>query len=300
MIKIVDITKSYGAVTVLEGVDFQVERGNIYGLVGPNGAGKTTLIKTMMGVLLPTRGKVLINGQDVHHDAQAKSCVGYVADYQHFYPGFSVSDMVRLYRGTYRNWSDERFTELSRIFSLPDKQNVKKLSKGMCTQLALLLNLSIRPAVLILDEPTSGLDPVLRRQVLGVLLDEVARNKTTVLIATHNLNELERTCDHIGMLYQGQLVFNENLEETKQAIRKIQVVLPKGLPAEMLTRPDILKVEQQGKVYSIVVRDNPEQVMAELKKQNPLLLETIDMSLEDIFIYRMGGLGYAFDGLVTQ
>ncbi|MBU4533715.1 MAG: ABC transporter ATP-binding protein [Eubacteriales bacterium] len=300
MIEITDLTKTFGASQVLDGVSLEVQRGRVYGLVGPNGAGKTTLIKIMMGFLLPTGGRVFIDGQDVHQHPRIKSQVGYVADYQNYYPGFSVNDMVRFYRGTFENWNEERFAELRRVFDLPDKRTFKNFSKGMRTQLALLLNLSLMPNVLILDEPTSGLDPVLRRQVLGMLVDEVARNGTTVFVATHNLNELERTCDQIGMIHQGRILFDENLEDMKQKVRKIQVAFADGLPPELAKRPDVLKVEQQGRVYGIVMRENSAEMLAELKKHDPLLLETIDMSLEDIFIYRMGGLGYEFSDIIAQ
>ncbi|MDI6711035.1 MAG: ABC transporter ATP-binding protein [Bacillota bacterium] len=299
MIQIENLHKSYGEFQALQNINLHIERGSIFGLVGPNGAGKTTLIKTIMGILLPSGGRVLIDGRDVHRDPAVKSRVGYVADYQHYYPGFRVKDMIRLYRRTYPHWSEERFTELSRVFHLPEGQKVAKLSKGMRTQLAVLLNLSLMPAVLVLDEPTSGLDPVLRRQVLNILMDEVAGNGTTILIATHQLNELERTCDHIGILHEGRVLFDESLEQMKKNIRRIQAAFNVDFPEEFLKRPEILKVERQGRVYSIVVKENIDGIKAELLNYQPLLLEDIDLSLEDIFIYRMGGLGYEFHGVVA-
>lgn len=299
MIQIENLNKNYGESQALQDINLRVEQGSIFGLVGPNGAGKTTLIKTIMGVLLPSDGRVLIDGRDVHQDPTVKSRVGYVADYQNYYPGFRVKDMIRLYRQTYPHWSEERFAELSRIFSLPEGQKMAKLSKGMRTQLAVLLNLSLMPAVLVLDEPTSGLDPVLRRLVLNILVDEVAGNGTTIFVTTHQLNELERTCDHVGILHEGRVLFDESLEQMKKNIRKIQVAFDGEFPEEFLKRPEILKVERQGRVYSIVVKEKVDEVKAELLNYKPLLLEDIDLSLEDIFIYRMGGLGYEFHGIVA-
>ncbi|MFZ5899563.1 MAG: ABC transporter ATP-binding protein [Bacillota bacterium] len=299
MIQIENLHKSYGEFQALQNINLHIERGSIFGLIGPNGAGKTTLIKTIMGILLPSGGRVLIDGRDVHRDPAVKSRVGYVADYQHYYPGFRVKDMIRFYRQTYPHWSEERFTELSRVFHLPEGQKVAKLSKGMRTQLAVLLNLSLMPAVLVLDEPTSGLDPVLRRQVLNILVDEVAGNGTTIFITTHQLNELERTCDHIGILHEGRVLFDESLEQMKKNIRKIQAAFDVDLPEEFLKRPEILKVERQGRVYSLVVKENIDGIKAELLNFQPLLLEDIDLSLEDIFIYRMGGLGYEFHSVMA-
>ncbi len=299
MIQIEHLSKDFDGFRALDDVSLHVKPGTVFGLIGPNGAGKTTLIKTMMGVLLPSSGRVLIDGQDVHAAPAVKNRVGYVADYQDYYPYFQVRDMVRLYRETYPHWNEQRFAALRRIFDLPEKRKVSKLSKGMRTQLAVLLNLSLMPALLVLDEPTSGLDPVLRRQVLSILMDEVAQHGTTIFIATHQLHELERICDHVGILHQGRLLFDESLEEMKSNIRKIQVAFDTELPADFAGRPEILKVERQGRVYTIVVKENLEGVKAELRKYDPILLDDIDLSLEDIFTYRMGGLGYAFDDIVA-
>lgn len=299
MIHIEQLSKNYGETAALREINLRVAPGSVFGLVGPNGAGKTTLIKTVMGVLLPSAGRVLIDGRDVHEDPAVKARVGYVADYQQYYPGFRVKEMVRLYRQTYPHWNEARFAALSRVFDLPEGKKVAKLSKGMRTQLAVLLNLSLMPGVLVLDEPTSGLDPVLRRQVLTLLVDEVAEHGTTVFVTTHQLHELERTCDHIGILHEGRVVFDEDLEQMKQDTRKIQVAFEGRFPEEVLKRPEILKVEQQGRVYGIVVSEKLEEIKAELLRHEPLLLDEIDLSLDDIFTYRMGGLGYEFTHTVA-
>jgi ABC-2 type transport system ATP-binding protein len=300
LIRVEHLTKTFGEYPALDNIDFEVQPGSVFGLVGPNGAGKTTLIKTIMGILLPDRGRVLIDGHDVHRNPGIKARVGYVADDQGFYPHFKVRDMIKFYRNTYVNWDEKRFQELWQLFPLPEGKRVRHLSKGMRTRLAVLLNLSIAPAVLVLDEPTSGLDPVLRRQLLNILVDEVAHRQTTILISTHNLNELERICDRIGIIHNGRVLFNESLEEMKQNVRKIQVAVNEPLPEEFLKQANILKVERRGRVYTIVVRENPGGVMAELERYRPLLLETIDMSLEDIFIYRMGGMGYGLEQTIAQ
>jgi len=300
LIKIENLTKSFRASPALDNINLQVPRGSIFGLVGPNGAGKTTLIKLIMGILLPDRGRIYIDGNDVHQNPGIKSRIGYVADYQHYYPTFRVKEMIRLYRETYAHWSVERFAELRQIFKLTEDKKIKHLSKGMRAQLAVLLNLSIRPALLVLDEPTSGLDPVLRRQLLNILLDEAARGETTIFISTHNLNELERICDRIGTIHNGRILFDESLEKIKQHVRKIQVAFAGEPPEGFLEQSAVLKAERQGRVYTIVVREDANQLMAELERYRPLLLESVDMSLEDIFIYRMGGVGYGFEKFVAQ
>lgn len=295
-----ELTKTFRENTALENINLEVPPGTIFGLVGPNGAGKTTLIKIIMGLLLPTRGWVSIDGRSVHQDPEVKSRIGYLAEYQRYYPNFRVKDMFRLYRESYKTWSPERFQELHQVFNLPENAKVKNLSKGMRTQLAIILNLAIRPALLVLDEPTSGLDPVLRRQFLAILMDEVAENGTTVFISTHNLHELERICDHLAIIHQGRLLFNESLEDLKHKVRKIQAAFENPLPAGVLQKTGILNVEQQGRVYSITVQDGIDELTAELRTFQPLFLDFVDISLEEIFIHRMGGEGYELKKILAQ
>ncbi len=300
MIVVKEVTKNFRENTALGNISLEVPQGSIFGLVGPNGAGKTTLIKIIMGILLPTRGWVSIDGRSVHHDPKVKSRIGYLSDYQRYYPNFRVKDMFRLYRESYETWSTERFQELHQVFNLPENAKVKNLSKGMRTQLAIILNLAVRPALLVLDEPTSGLDPVLRRQFLTILMDEVAENGTTVFISTHNLHELERICDHLAIIHQGRLLFNESLEDLKHKVRKIQAAFANPLPADALQKTGVLNAEQQGRVYSIIVQDGIDELTAELRKFQPLFLDFVDISLEEIFIHRMGGEGYGLKKIFAQ
>jgi ABC-2 type transport system ATP-binding protein len=293
------LTKTFREKTALKDINLTVPQGAVFGLVGPNGAGKTTLIKIIMGLLQPTHGSVLIDGQPVHQDHRLKARIGYLADYQRYYPGFKVKDMYRLYRETYQRWSPERFEELRQVFNLPENAQVKHLSKGMHTQLAIILNFSLKPDLLVLDEPTAGLDPVLRRQFLKILMDEVAKNGTTVFISTHHLHELERICDHLAIIHEGRLMSSESLEELKQKVRKIHVAFAGSLPAGVLQKPGVLNVEQTGRVYSITVEEGIDELMTELRQLQPLFLDFVDISLEEIFIHRMGGEGYAFRQILT-
>lgn len=295
MIMVNHVSKAFREHQVLNDVHLEIPKACIFGLVGPNAAGKTTLIKIMMGLFLADRGQVLIDGKDVVLNPGVKNRVGYVADHPSYYPGFQIRDMVKLYRETYSGWNEDRFDELHRVFRLPLEKKIRHLSKGMGTQLAVLLNLSIMPEVLVLDEPTSGLDPVLRRELLSILLDEVATRETTLFISSHNLGELERICDRVAIIHNGQIRFDENLGEVKKKVRKIQIAMDGDLPAEFLAQDVILKVTQQGRVYTIVVRNNLDGILTDLQKYQPYLLETVDMSLEDIFIYRMGGMDYGFE-----
>lgn len=294
MIEIKDLNKYLGKDKILDDINIHVNKGSIYGLIGPNGAGKTTLIKNIVDIYKPEKGEVLISGENIKDNAKIKSRLGYVSDYQYFYPSFKIHEIVEFYKDAYPFWSDERYIQLMKLFKLDGNKKIKYLSKGMKTQLAILLSLSIMPNVLILDEPTSGLDPVVKQKVLNLIVDEVSANETTVLISSHNLGQLEQICDHIGIIHEGKVLLEDSVENLKSNVRKIQVAFKGKLPEEIESNEHILKIETIGKIHQIVVKDNLETVIDAIKKCNPILLETIDMSLEEIFIYKMGVEGYDF------
>jgi ABC-2 type transport system ATP-binding protein len=297
MIRVSNVDKYLGGEKILDNVSINVDKGSIYGLIGPNGAGKTTLIKTLVGIYEPEKGEVLISGETIKENTKVKSRLGYVADYQNFYPNFRVGEMVEFYRDTYPLWQEDRYLSLKKIFKLDEKKKISSLSKGMKTQLSLMLNLPINPKLLVLDEPTSGLDPVIKRKVLDLIIDEVSINKTTVLISSHHLGELERLCDHIGIIYEGKILLEDSIEHLKSNVRKVQVVFKDSIPEDIKGHKDILKIENRGRVYEIIVNDHMDELITNIKQHDPILLETIDMSLEEIFIYKMGGVGYVFEDI---
>lgn len=297
MIKGIGIDKYLGGEKILDNINIEVKKGSIYGLIGPNGAGKTTLIKTLVDIYEPEKGEVLISGEKIKDNTEIKSRLGYVSDYQNFYPNFRVKEIVTFYRNTYPLWNEDRYNVLRNIFKIDEKKKIKHLSKGMKTQLSLMLNLSITPEILILDEPTSGLDPVVKRKVLDIIIDEVSSNETTVFISSHHLGELEQICDHIGIIHEGKILLEESIDDLKSNVRKVQVAFKDSIPEEIKNSEDILNIANKGKVYEIIVNDNIEKLIDEIRKYNPILLETIDMSLEEIFIYKMGGVGYVLEDI---
>lgn len=297
MIKGIGIDKYLGGEKILDNINIEVNKGSIYGLIGPNGAGKTTLIKTLVDIYEPEKGEVLISGEKIKDNTEIKSRLGYVSDYQNFYPNFRVKEIVTFYRNTYPLWNEDRYNVLRNIFKIDEKKKIKHLSKGMKTQLSLMLNLSITPEILILDEPTSGLDPVVKRKVLDIIIDEVSSNETTVFISSHHLGELEQICDHIGIIHEGKILLEESIDDLKSNVRKVQVAFKDSIPEEIKNSEDILNIANKGKVYEIIVNDNIEKLIDEIRKYNPILLETIDMSLEEIFIYKMGGVGYVLEDI---
>lgn len=288
MLRIKDLNKKFGSYQVLSDINLEVSEGSITGLVGPNGAGKTTLLQAIMGITKPDEGSITFMGQDIQSAWEVKNRIGYVPDQSVFYPGFTVADMVRFYGYAYATWDEERYAELSKVLVLPLNQKIKSLSKGMKAQLAILLALSFRPKMLILDEPTAGLDPINRRLLYSLMLDEVAENGTNVLISSHGLAELERICDHIVFIDKGRILLDSDLDSLKQQIRKVQVVFQGEFPSELKGHPDLIGLEQFGRVYRLIFQSD--DILRVIQQYQPVLLEDIDISLEEIFIYNVRGV----------
>ncbi|MBO2531900.1 MAG: hypothetical protein CW342_03215 [Thermoactinomycetaceae bacterium] len=279
------LTKIFDGVTALDGVDLTVPEGAVFGLVGPNGAGKTTLIRTLMGILRPTAGTVRILGRDCFEGSgEVRQQVGYVPDEPVLYPSFRVEEMLQLCSRLYRHWDWKRCEELLERFQLPRNRWILSLSKGMKTRLALAIALSVRPRLLILDEPAGGLDPVVKHQMLGLVLEEVAEHGTTVLISTHQLEDLERIADHVAVMKKGRCLLTRTVEDLRKEARKIQAVFPEGLPEAVRRMPGILHVESQGRVYTLTVGNGFDTVLEAVKAHRPVYVETVSLGLEEWFI----------------
>lgn len=286
MLRIENLHKRFGEMTVLCDINMEVRRGSIRGILGPNGMGKTTLLNCLVGIIRPDGGRVLWGEQDMLADVSLKQSLGYVGEFPGYYPGFAVQDLVQFFRMTYPSWSEERHRELRSFMNLPDEKKFRHLSKGMKSQLAILLNLSIMPELLIVDEPTSGLDPVVRQTILNAIVDQVAACDTTVLVAGHNTHELERICDQVAFMRDGEIVLDEPLDDLRRDIVKVQVAFENGLPAAIAEAPGLISAEKLGKVHTLVLRQD---LLASLEEHDTRYLETLDISLDEIYIHYMGG-----------
>ncbi|MDR6226685.1 ABC transporter ATP-binding protein [Desmospora profundinema] len=295
-VETVHLTKTYQGHPAVDQLNLQVGQGSIFGLLGPNGAGKSTLIRMLMGSVLPTSGEARLFGSPVSEaTAHLRQRVGYVPDQPIFYPFFQVEELLTLYAKTYEAWDEKRCRQWIDQFGIPLKKRTRSLSKGMKMQLALILALSIRPRLLILDEPTSGLDAVMKQQVYRLILDEVAAEGITVLLATHHLSELERIADHVAVMYKGNILWSRPLDELKAQSRKIQVVFPKGIPPEVEQWPELLHAEAHGSVHNLIVDGDIQQTMKKLKTFQPVYMESLPLTLEEIFIHHTEKEGYGHD-----
>lgn len=283
MITINNVTKSFGNYKAINNINISVPKGTIHGLIGENGAGKTTLIQCLTGIYKPDNGDILIDNSPVYENPSVKSKIGYVADSNSYFNTYRVKQMIEFYKGVYHSFDSERFNELNNIFKLPLDRRISQLSKGMQMRLSLMLNLSIHPQVLILDEPTSGLDAIAKNQVLDLLIDEVSSNRCTIFISSHHLSELEKLCDDITILQQGEVLYQSSIEGIKGKVRKLQMVFKQ--PVDLSQLNGILHYENIGSIFYIITRDYDDSLMSQLKSMGADIIEEIGMSLEEIFIY---------------
>lgn len=287
MIEVKKLVKSFDGFKALDGLDISVPKGSVYGLVGPNGAGKSTVIRHLAGIYRQDSGEVLIDGQPVYENPAIKSRIAYIPDDIFYYTQASINDMMKFYADIYPSFNKQRFEDLGQVFKLDRKHLMRRLSKGMQKQAAFWLAICMEPDVIILDEPVDGLDPVMRRQVWSILLSDVAERGTTVLVSSHNLRELEDVCDHVGIMNHGKMLVERSLDQLQENIVKIQLAMPDGgkLPDDL----QILHKSSTGRLQQLILRGNAEELTAKLAAANPLFLDLVPLTLEEIFIYELGG-----------
>ncbi len=286
MINMENVTKTFDGFAALSRLSMYVPKGAVYGLVGPNGAGKSTAIRLLTGVYRPDSGSITMENQPIYENPAVKERIGYIPDDIFYFPSASLEEMRRYYKGFYPKFDDALFTRLYEVFQLPKNSPIRRFSKGMQKQAAFHLNICTRPDVLILDEPVDGLDPVMRRQVLSLILSDVAQRETTVVISSHNLRELEDICDHVGIMDKGQMLLERSLASMQGNTVKLQIVgdRPEGL--------DVLHESTSGRLQTLVVRGSAEEIRAKASACNPAYFDVLPLSLEEIFIYELGGVNY--------
>ncbi len=292
MLELKHVTKSFGSFKALDDLSMTVPQGAVYGLVGPNGAGKSTAIRCLLGVYRPDEGQITLNGQPIYENPEVKTTIGSIPDDIFYFPSATLEDMRKFYRGIYPKFDDALFDRLYQVFNLPKDTPMRRFSKGMQKQAAFHLSICTRPELLVLDEPVDGLDPVMRRQVWSLLLSDVVQHGTTVLISSHNLRELEDICDHVGIMDQGKMLLERSLADMQGATHKLQILgeAPQGL--------DILHESSSGRLNTLIVRGDPRQIRQLLDAARPSYYDLLPLSLEEIFIYELGGVDYEVKNIV--
>lgn len=289
MIEVKKLVKTFDGFTALDSATLTVPKGAVYGLVGPNGAGKSTLLRHITGVYKQDSGQVLVNGVPVFENRHVKERIVSIPDDWFYYNQSTIREMAKLYAGMYPQFDEGRFEKLRELFHLPEKKPIRRMSKGMQRQAAFWITMSCLPEYLVLDEPVDGLDPVMRRQVWQVLLDDVSARGTTVLLSSHNLRELEDVCDHVDIMDKGKVLLERTLSDLQDNTVKLQVAYKTAEEPTLPTELQILHHSRVGRVHTYIMRGSSEEICRRMQITDPVLLEAIPLTLEEIFIYELGG-----------
>ena len=287
MIEVKSLVKSFEGFRALDGLSLRVPRGSVYGLVGPNGAGKSTALRHITGIVRQDSGEVLVSGEPVWENPTVKSRIAFIPDDVFWFPTATLRDMMKFYKGIYPRFDEARYEALGEAFDFDDRRPLRHLSRGMQKQAAFRLCLAMRPELLVLDEPVDGLDPIMRRKMWSLILEDVAENGTTVLVSSHNLRELEDVCDRVGIVNRGRMLLERSLSELQENIVKVQLALPEGgaLPEGLR----IVHSSATGRLQTLILRGESETIRQKLESASPLFMDLLPLTLEEIFIYEIGG-----------
>ena len=298
MINAKNITMEFDGFAALKDLSCEIPDGVIYGLVGSNGAGKSTFLRLLSGVYRPKSGEITVDGKKLYENPEVKRDILYVPDELYFLPQSSMKTMAKFYAAAYENFSRERFNQLTETFGLDPEKNINTFSKGMKRQAATVLALSAMPKYLFFDETFDGLDPVMRNLVKQVIYNDVIERKTTTIITSHSLRELEDTCDQLALLHKGGIVFESDVQELKTSLFKIQVAFDAMFDRTKFDGIQMLEYTQMGSVATFIAKGNRDEVVASLRAQDPIILDVLPLNLEEVFVYEMEALGYAFQDVL--
>jgi ABC-2 type transport system ATP-binding protein len=298
MIEVNGIEKAFGNNNIIRDVSFSVKAGSIYGLLGSNGAGKTTIMRMIAGILRQDTGGISVLNEQV--DVSIKQRMVFIPDILYFLPQYTMRQLANYYASFYENWDEERYKKLTNLFHIDEKKKVSHFSKGLQRQVIFILSLSVKPDVLMLDEPFDGLDAVVRKKVRSLIIQDVAEREMSVLLSSHNLREVEEICDHVGILHQGEILLERDLDELKEDVHKVQVAFKdSGERLLAASELEILYKEKRGSVLLLIVKGDERKVMNEIEKFGPVLMDRLPLTLEEIFIYEMEGVGYAIENILV-
>lgn len=298
MITTTNVVKKFDNFIALDNIDLKLNNGQVFGLIGSNGSGKSTLLRLLSGVYTPDNGEILIDDDLVFDNKKVKERVFFLSDTPFFFTNSTVNEMAKFYKKMYKNFSYERLEELSKVFPIDKNAKISSMSKGMMRQAALMLAFSCCPDYLFLDEAFDGLDPVMRESLKRLITKDIVDKNITVIITSHNLRELENMCDRVGLLHKGKIVFDDNLENLKSSVHKIQAAF-KSIPSqEDFNGLNLLKFERTGSIVQVVAKGNKTEILDYVNKLNPIFVEAIQPTLEELFIFELGGLGYDISEII--
>lgn len=298
MIKITNLNKSYNGKKVLEDLNCTIKTNSIYGLIGANGAGKSTLLRIINDVFKQDSGTIEIDGKKVENNEELKQKLVFVPDDLYFFPSYSLEDMAKYYEALYKNFDMNYLNKLADILKLDKKAKIKTFSKGMKRQCALICAIATNADYMFFDETFDGIDPVIRNLLKKIIAKQMETKETTIIMTSHNLRELEDICDNLGLLYKGGILFESDIDSLKTNMFKVQISLKEEFNQETFKDIEIMNFKKVGSVATLIVKGEIDEAKECLQKYNPIILDFLPLTLEEMFIYEMEVLGYEFNQVI--
>lgn len=298
MIEIKNISKNYGDTKVLKNLNCTIQDGLIYGLVGANGSGKSTLLRIINGIYLADSGEVLIDGENPLDNSKMKQNLVFVPDDLFFYAGYSIYDMALFYQALYEKFDMEYLKKLAKTLKLDIHKKINTFSKGMKRQCALILAIATNAKYMFFDETFDGVDPVVRTVLKKILVNQITDKKTTIVLTSHNLRELEDIADNLGLLQAGGILFEGEIDTIKTNMLKVQISFKNDFNKETLKDLDVLSFKKVGSIATVIIKGDQDEICNKLEAMKPLILDYLSLTLEEIFIYEMEVLGYEFNEVI--
>lgn len=286
------LSKSYDGKPALRNLRLEVPRGSICGFLGRNGAGKTTTLKLLLGMLRRDGGSIRLFGEPVDSEASsitARRRLGFVSEDKDLYPFMTVDQTIRFTRPFFPGWRRDLEEKYLDLFQLPRKKAVPKLSKGMRTQLMLVLAMARGAELLMMDEPTSGLDPAMTEDVLQILADLAASDGTTIFFSSHQLAEVEQICDRVCIIDEGQVVVDGVLDDLKSDYRRILLVFEGTPPRELAGLPGVDHLRQRGRTASLLAHGDVDALVSRARELGPTSVEVRLVTLKELFLDHVRG-----------
>lgn len=300
MIQAEKATKLFGDYCAVNELDCSIPKGCIYGLIGSNGAGKSTFLRLITGVYKADMGRVTLEGKEIYENPELKAQIAYVPDELYFLGNASMKRMAQMYERLFPRFNKKRFRELTTAFQLNAAVSIQSFSKGMKRQAAIILALSCMPQYIFFDETFDGLDPIMRGLVKNLITSDVLERGATAIITSHSLRELEDTCDQLALLHKGGIVFESDIQNLKTSLFKVQIAFDAAYDESFFQELEIQSFSKRGSVSRFIVRGSREETAEILRAKNPLLLEVLPLSLEEVFVHEMSALGYSFDQAMEE
>lgn len=298
MIKISNLSKSYSKKLVLEKLNCNIKTNSIYGLIGANGAGKSTLLRIINDIYKRDSGSIEIDGVEIENNEELKQKLVFVPDDLYFFPNYTLQEMAVFYDAMYKNFDMNYLKEMATILKLDMNSKIQNFSKGMKRQCALICAIATNADYMFFDETFDGLDPIVRNLMKKIIANQMNKKETTIIMTSHNLRELEDICDNLGLLYKGGILLESDIDSLKTNMFKVQISLKEEFDEKTFQDLEIMNFKKVGSVATLIIKGNREETREKLEKYNPIILDFLSLTLEEMFIYEMEVLGYEFNKIL--